>query len=128
MSPDSSNAPLNKELREPQQAGQGQRHSRRGKVSDPGAPVVDAMADSTVREYSLHDLQDGVDGHKHVAGPVHEAAQRNPNGVRVVPGRLRCECFEAAQQARNHQAHQTRPGNVLMGITARVPDDGNREE
>ena len=41
---------------------------------------------------------------------------------------LRCEFLEAAQQPGNHQAHQTRPGDVLMGIPARVPYHGEREE
>src|SRR5205085_8969441 len=101
-SANSSGTCPDKELCESQQARQGQRHSSRCKMSDPGASMVEAMADSAVSEYSLHDLQDGIHGHEHVAGPVHEAAQRNPNGVRVVPGGLRGERFEAAQYTGDH--------------------------
>jgi hypothetical protein len=52
-STDSSGSSLNKELRQAQQARQGQRHSGRRKVSDPGASVIEAVADSPIRKHSL---------------------------------------------------------------------------
>lgn len=97
-------------------------------IEPPRRITVVGGRDIPLRKHALYDLQDGVHGHKHVAGPVHETAQRNPDGVRVVPSRLRGECFKATQQAGDHQAHQTRPRNVLMRIAARVPNDGEREK
>src|SRR5437773_4711310 len=128
MSTHSADALPHKPFAEANHSGEHETPGGRDEVTHPGAAVIHAMADAREMHNSDDDLQNAIERHYDVTGPVHEVHQRHPVEVRIVPRLLGREEFQASQDSRSHETEKTAIHPVLMLSRADEPDNRDREE
>ena len=97
-------------------------------MSHPYATGIYAMANARILHEPLDELEHRIHGQKDVACPVDEAAERNPDEIRVVPSSLGCEFLDPTQNTRDHEAQEASPRRVGVGLTVRKTEDPERKK
>ena len=97
-------------------------------MAHPGTALINPVADAGESHYSNDNLQNAIKRHHDIADPVHEVERRHPNEIWIIPGLLRGEELQSAQDSRSHEAEETciHPALVLSG--ANEADDRYCEE